>query len=205
MDDTERQVIDELFGKIKQAQSGSGARDPQAEARIREHVTAQPAAPYYMAQAIVIQEQALAASQARIEQLESELAQRPAAGGGFLGGLFGGGGSSRPAPARRGPAASPASGVDPRLAAYNSPYQRQGGGFLSGALQTAMGVAGGMLVGNALMHMFEPAAAAAAEPSSDDVAHEAAPHDAPQDDAPYDVAPDETPDEEQDLGGFDEL
>jgi hypothetical protein len=30
----------------------------------------QPAAPYLMAQAIVIQEQALAASQARIEELE---------------------------------------------------------------------------------------------------------------------------------------
>ena len=65
MDATERQVIDELFGKVKQAEGGSGARDPQAEARIREHLAAQPAAPYYMAQAILIQEQALKASPSR--------------------------------------------------------------------------------------------------------------------------------------------
>ena len=132
MDDTERQVIDELFAKVKQAEAGSGARDPQAEARIREHVTAQPAAPYYMAQAILIQEQALAGSQARIEQLEKELAER-SAGGGFLGSLFGGG-ASRPVPARRGPVR----GMDPRVAAYADPRYRQGGGFLAGAMQTAM-------------------------------------------------------------------
>ncbi len=183
MDDTERQVIDELFGKVKQAESGSVARDPQAEARIREHIVAQPAAPYYMAQAIVIQEQALAASQARIEQLESELAERPAAGGGFLGSLFGGGGSTRPAPApaRRGSVA----GMDPRVAAYTDPRQRRGGGFLGGAMQTAMGVAGGLLLGNALMSMLTPDAAAAAEP--------------PLEEGPLEEAP-----EEMDTGGFEE-
>jgi uncharacterized protein len=175
MDNTERQVIDELFGKVKQAESGSGPRDAEAEARIREHVAAQPAAPYYMAQAIVIQEQALAASQARIEELEADLAQRPAAGGGFLGGLFGGGGSPRPAPARRGPAA----GMDPRIAAYNDPHRRQGGGFLGGAMQTAMGVAGGLLLGSAIMSMLAPDTAAAETP------------------------PEEAP-EEMDAGGFDE-
>ncbi|HYN39933.1 MAG TPA: DUF2076 domain-containing protein [Rhodospirillales bacterium] len=176
MDNTERQVIDELFGKVKQAESGSGPRDPQAEAHIREHVAAQPAAPYYMSQAIVIQEQALAASQARIEELEAELAQRPAAGGGFLGGLFGGGAPARPSPARRGPVA----GMDPRISAYNDPHRRQGGGFLGGAMQTAMGVAGGLLLGSAIMSMLAPDAAAAAEP-----------------------APEEAP-EEMDAGGFDE-
>lgn len=163
MDNTERQVIDELFGKVKQAESGSGPRDPQAEARISEHIAAQPAAPYYMAQAIVIQEQALAASQARIEELEAELAQRPAAGGGFLGSLFGGG-SGRPAP-RRGST----SAIDPRLAAYNDPRRRHGGGFLGGAMQTAMGVAGGVLLGSAIMSMMSPDAAAAAEPAPEEV------------------------------------
>ncbi len=191
MDDTERQVIDELFGKVKQAEGGSGPRDPQAEARIREHLATQPAAPYYMAQAIVIQEQALKATQSRVEQLEAELAQRPAAGGGFLGSLFGGGAApARPAPPRRGPAA----GVDPRLAAYNTPQQRAGGGFLAGAMQTAMGVAGGMLVGSALMSLFTPDAAAAAEPAP--VEHEPA-----VDDAAYDAAPED----EMDFGGFDEI
>ena len=187
MDATERQVIDELFGKVKQAEGGSGPRDPQAEARIREHLAAQPAAPYYMAQAILIQEQALKASQARIEQLETDLAQRPAAGGG----LFGGGGAAKPVPA----AAAPATGIDPRLAAYNTPQQRQGGGFLGGAMQTAMGVAGGLLVGNALMSLFTHDAAAATEPAAAEPMAEPA-----ADDAAYDAAP-----EDMDLGGFDEI
>lgn len=161
MDDTERQVIDELFGKVKQAEAGSAPRDAQAEARIRQHIAAQPAAPYYMAQAIVVQEQALTAAQGRIEELEAELARRPASSGGFLSGLFGGG--DRQAPTRRGPAA----GVDPHIAAYNHPHGRPGSGFLGGALQTAMGVAGGVVLGNAIMNMLAPQEAAASEPAPD--------------------------------------
>lgn len=197
MDTTERQVIDELFGKVKQAEGGSGPRDAQAEARIREHLAAQPAAPYYMAQAIIIQEQALKASQARVEELEADLAQRPAAGGGsFLSGLFGGGAPAKPAPSRPGPAA----GIDPRLAAYNTPQQRQGGGFLGGAMQTAMGVAGGLLVGNALMSLFSHEAAAAEPVVMEPAASE--PADAPvADDAAYDLPPDD----DMDFGGFDEI
>lgn len=160
MDNTERQVIDELFGKVRQAEAQSGPRDSGAEARIREHIAEQPAAPYYMAQAIIVQEQALAAAQARAEDLERQLTERPS--GGFLGGLFGGGGStgSRPAPTRYGRA----DGVDPRVAAYANPHARHGGsGFLAGAMQTAMGVAGGLLLGNALASLFDGSEAAAAE------------------------------------------
>jgi uncharacterized protein len=181
MDSTERQVIDELFAKIRQAESQSGPRDQQAEARIREHVAQQPASPYYMAQAIVIQEQALAAANARIEQLERQLSDRPA--GGLLGGLFGTGGS-RPAPAQP----SRADGWDPRVAAYANPHYGRGGtGFLGGAMQTAMGVAGGVLLGSAIASMFtQDPATAAEEPPVEDAPAE----DAPQDDF--------------DSGGFDE-
>ena len=45
MDQNERQIIDELFGKLRQAEAQSGLRDPQAENYIREQVTRQPAAP----------------------------------------------------------------------------------------------------------------------------------------------------------------
>jgi hypothetical protein len=163
MDTTERQVIDELFGKVRQAEAQTGPRDVAAEARIREHVAAQPAAPYYMAQAIVIQEQALAAAQSRIEELERQAAERPS--GGFLGSLFGGGGGGRPTPTRR----PQGGGVDPRVAAYANPHQtRPGGGFLAGAMQTAMGVAGGVLLGNALMGMFADPAEAAEEPGEEE-------------------------------------
>jgi len=161
MDQNERQIIDELFGKLRQAEAQSGPRDTQAETYIREQVGRQPAAPYLMAQAIVMQEQALAASQARIQELEEQLRTRPAAGGGgFLSGLFGGGAPQPqpPAPPANSPWGTqrgPAQVGDPRLAAYSNPQQqRSGGGFLAGAMQTAMGVAGGVLIGNALADMF---------------------------------------------------
>ena len=156
MDQNERQIIDDLFGKLRQAEAQSGPRDAQAESYIREHVARQPAAPYLMAQAIVIQEQALAASQARIAALEQELReqQRPA-GGGFLGALFGGPKPSTPAGGSPWGQARQGIPGDPRVAAYANPQQqRPGGGFLAGAMQTAMGVAGGMLIGNALGSLF---------------------------------------------------
>src|SRR5215204_805284 len=91
MNTQERQVIDDLFDKLREAERQSGPREPVAEAHIRSRVEAQPAVPYYMAQTIVMQEQALYSAQARIEELERELASRPAGGGGFLSSLFGGG------------------------------------------------------------------------------------------------------------------
>jgi hypothetical protein len=106
-----------------------------------------------MAQAIVVQQEALANAQARIEQLERELTERPA-GGGFLGGLFGG--EREPAQPRQ---RHSRSGQGP----WSQPYGR-GGGFLAGAAQTAMGVAGGVLIANAIADLLGPDEAAAAEP-----------------------------------------
>jgi hypothetical protein len=164
MDTTERQVIDELFGKIEQAEAASGPRDPAAEAHIQARMRQQPAAPYYMAQAIVIQEQALVAANARIEELQRQLEARPAAGG-FLSSLFGGG---APATATRAVPPQAMAGYDPRVAQYADPRFRQGqGGFLGGAMQTAMGVAGGLLLGSALASMFAPDAAAAEPPAEE--------------------------------------
>jgi hypothetical protein len=163
MDQNERQIIEELFGKLRQAEAQSGPRDAQAEAFIREQVARQPAAPYLMAQAIVIQEQALAQSQARIQELEQQARQRPASGGGLFGSLFGGGSQQRqPAPPPNSPWGNQGGNQgygqvgDPRVAACANPQyqQRQGGGFMAGAMQTAMGVAGGVLIGNALGSMF---------------------------------------------------
>jgi uncharacterized protein len=151
MDDKERQVIDELFDKIRAVEDRSGGRDREAEARIRDHLGRQPAAPYYMAQTILVQQQALAAAEARIEDLERQLSER--ASGSFLTGLFGG--THRSArPARS------ASGWDPRVADYVDPRRRQRSGFLAGAAQTAVGVAGGVLLGSALAGLFGPDAAA---------------------------------------------
>src|SRR5688572_2378392 len=151
MDQTEQHYIDALFDRLQGAERQSGARDAGAEGYIRERVSRQPAAPYYMAQAIIVQEEALKAAQQRIAELEREVEARPAqgaGGGGFLGGLFGGGPSST--------TSVPSTGSVPRAGGgFNTPRDQQrapaedstvarygqtgrGGGFLAGAMQTAV-------------------------------------------------------------------
>jgi hypothetical protein len=160
MDHQDRQAIEQLFGKIAQVEGQSTPPDAQAADFIRSQVNQQPNAPYYMAQTIVVQEQALSAAQGRIQQLEQELATRPAGGGGFLSSLFGGG-QSRPQPQ---PSYQPQSvhGMPPHGApgmggmapGMGGMAPRGGGGFLAGAAQTAMGVAGGVMLGNMIAGAF---------------------------------------------------
>ena len=169
MDQNERQVIDELFGKLRQLDQQAPQRDAEAEAHIRQQVAAMPAAPYYMAQAILVQEQALANLQSRVQELEQR-GRRAAGGGGFLGGLFGGGAAGGPAPRRRRRrrGRSRSNTCSPAQAAPGSPWGRPaGGGFLAGAMQTALGVAGGMLIADALTSAFDSGTAEAGELAQD--------------------------------------
>jgi uncharacterized protein len=159
MDQDERRVIEDLFDKLRRVESEAPPRDPEAENLIRRRIGEQPGAPYHMAQAIVVQEHALAASQARLRELERELARRPA-GSGFLSGLFGGGEQSADP---RG--ATPGGRAD--LARYR---HAGGGGFLGGAMQTALGVAGGVLIADAITDLFSGNEAAAAEPPAENAA-----------------------------------
>jgi hypothetical protein len=155
MDHQDRQAIGQLFGKIAQVEGQAGAPDAQAAEFIRSQINQQPNAPYYMAQTIVVQEHALSAAQGRIQQLEQELASRPAGGGGFLSGLFGGG-QSRPQP-QQPYQPQPQHGIPPHMAPGmmgGMAQQRGGGGFLAGAAQTAMGVAGGVMLGNMIAGAF---------------------------------------------------
>lgn len=183
----ERQAISGLFDRMKAL---TAERDPEAEQLIRQRMEQDPQTKYYIAQLAYFLEHAQAESQNRIQQLEWQLqnAQQTAqpaqaGGGGFLSGLFGGGGARRatlPPPA---PVHAP--GYRPGM------FQNQGGGFFAGAMQTAMGVAGGLLLGNMLMSMFDPGVAEAAEPVAEEP-----------------VADEVGYEEEmagEDFGGFDEL
>lgn len=165
MDANDRALIDGLFDKVRQAESQGAERDADAEAAIAEHLKAQPHAPYYMAQGLVMLEESLKVAESRIEQLEAELRKRPAAGGGgLLGGLFGGGAA---AGARGVPAPVPAAQQSPIL---NRAAHGQGG-FMGGAMQTMMAVAGGIMLGNLLGAALMPdMAQAAEEPPADDEA-----------------------------------
>lgn len=172
MDHQDRQAIEQLFGKIAQVERQSAPPDAQAADFIRSQINQQPNAPYYMAQTIVVQEQALSAAHGRIQQLEQELASRPAGGGGFLAGLFGGGSSrpqQQPSYQSHQPYQQPMHGMPPHMTPgmMGGMAPRGGGGFLAGAAQTAMGVAGGVLLGNMIADAFsggdEPKAADAGQ------------------------------------------
>ena len=94
MQSEEQRLIDGLFSRLKEAGTQSASRDASAEERIAQHIKEQPAAPYYMAQTILIQEAAIKQLNDRIQALESQVTQLQAAkpsSGGFLSGLFGGG------------------------------------------------------------------------------------------------------------------
>ena len=139
MDTNDRQAINTLFDKLANVERQMPARDAEAEHYINAAIARQPGAPYYMAQTVVVQEHALSAAQVRIEELEAKLAEarHSQQGGGFLSGLFG-------------------AGPAPRQTTRTTQPMPQGapGGFLAGAGQTAMGVAGGMLLANAIGGIF---------------------------------------------------
>jgi len=103
MNQQERQVISDIFDRLKQA--ANQPRDPEAERFIAEKLREQPYAPYAMAQSIYVQEQALTHLSQQVEQLQAELEQsrrQPQGAGGFLSSIFGGGGREPERPARTG-------------------------------------------------------------------------------------------------------
>ena len=173
MSPEERQLLAGLFDRTRAA--SANPRDKEAEAFIAEAVREQPYATYLLAQAVIVQDQALGAANEKLQQLEArvkelESAQTNSGGGSFLGGLFGGG---RPAAPTSVPSAGATASSAPAAAA--SPWGRQqaapppqayappmqqaqpqasGGGFLQGALGAAAGVAGGMLLANSISSLF---------------------------------------------------
>lgn len=168
MDQNDRRAIEDLFGKLGQAAQAQPYRDPKAEALIGSLITRNPGAAYYLAQTVIVQEQALSAAEDRMQQLEAQGQNQ--GGGGFLGRFFGGG-QPQPLSAPRA-AARPAHkgeqhghSAQPNTGPWSS-GRPGGGGFMAGAAQTAMGVAGGVLLGNAIGGMFA-GSAEASEPAPD--------------------------------------
>ncbi len=173
MSPEERQLLAGLFDRTRAA--SANPRDKEAEAYIAEAVREQPYATYLLAQAVIVQDQALGAANEKLQQLEARVKELEAAqttsGGSFLGGLFGGGRPAAPtsvpsagaAPASA-PAASPSpwgrqQAPQPAAPQYAQPMQQaqpqaSGGGFLQGALGAAAGVAGGMLLANSISSLF---------------------------------------------------
>ncbi len=142
----DRRAIEGLFDRLAEAEHRAPNRDREAEDLIGREIARQPAAPYYMAQTILVQQTALEAAEKRIEELESQARQ-----------------------AQRGRSPWDRQADD----GYNSNagYQRGGwggGGFLGGAMQTALGVAGGVLLGSAIGSLLGAGGAHAAQSQNND-------------------------------------
>jgi hypothetical protein len=160
MERTDREIIEGYFERLRSAEKP--ARDAEADALIASKAAAIPGALYYVTQAAVVSEHALVEAQNRIQALEHELSRKS---GGLFGSLFG-------SPASRPPAPLAPPGVRPGLFSqaaqaagpWGAGAAAQRPGFLATAMQTAVGVAGGMMLGNLLSNMLAPAPAAAAEP-----------------------------------------
>lgn len=180
MDPADRHAIDALFDKLDGVERQGAPRDPEAERYIADQIARRPGASYYLAQTVIMQEQALHAAEQRMQA-------QPQKSGGLFSRLFDDG-RGRPAPtsvpATRpyAPAPQPqgrgpwggGDGYGQGQGQYaqgpgGMMQQRRGGnGFLAGAAQTAMGVAGGVVLGSMLMNAFDGGGEAqAAEPEPD--------------------------------------
>jgi hypothetical protein len=181
MSPEERQILTSLFDRVRTA--SSTPRDREAEVFIEQASREQPYATYYLAQAVVVQEKGLEAAANRIKELEEHVRQleagesehhRAEQGGGFLNSIFGSSQPQQPGPAPpSGPwntaprqtyrtnrdsddgyRAAPSQPTFPGPWAQQASAPAAGGSFLRGALGTAAGVAGGMLLANSLSGIF---------------------------------------------------
>jgi uncharacterized protein len=142
----DQQAIDELFRHLYQATEQAGPRDNAAEALIQRYVKqAPPGLLYQMAQMLVAQQHTL-------NQLRSQVASYQQQGGASAG--FG-------PPQGSGYRGYGQQGY--QQGGYQQPgYQqggwqqgRQGGGFLAGAGQLALGIGGGILGAEVLTSIFD--------------------------------------------------
>ncbi len=187
MSPEERQLLTGLFDRIRGA--ANTPRDQEAEALIQDATKAQPYAPYFLAQTVLVQDQALRAANDRLQELEgkvkdleSRAASEPRPGGFLsgLGSLFGASSAPRagmgmppPGSAPRAPVPPPGGrwSQSPPQGGWQQPPQgyappgtapgpwggqggSPGGGFLTGALGTAAGVAGGVLLADSIRGLF---------------------------------------------------
>jgi uncharacterized protein len=150
MNSEERQLIANLFERLRTLDST--AKDPEADQFIRDLIRQFPDAPYFLVQSVLVQEQALRNADARIRALEEAArgeGDRPRS---FLGGARSGDTGSRPL------SSSEPSDEGPWSRSSRPQATPQGdsrpGGFLSSALSTATGVAGGMFLADSIRSLF---------------------------------------------------
>lgn len=149
----EKKMIGELFERIAKNQEPAAQKDRAAEAFIRDAVQRDAGAAYTLTQMALVQEHALKLADERIRELEAKLgpaanAHAAPAKSSFLDGLL----PNSPW-ARKGSVPATSAGaqpmVRPGMFGQNAGAQAaapQGGSFLRSAFATAAGVAGGLML-----------------------------------------------------------
>jgi uncharacterized protein len=163
----ERDLVTALLARLEQ--HGNQPKDPEADALIRRAMAAQPDAPYYLVQTVLVQDMALRNAEGRIAELERQLAQAKAASAApqqpqsFLGGAGRGSVPSSGTWTRSAPSVAPEpasawsqSSAAPASVAAPSIMPGAGSGFLRQAATTAAGIAGGALLFQGIQSLFGP-------------------------------------------------
>ncbi|WAI11943.1 MAG: DUF2076 domain-containing protein [Buchnera aphidicola (Macrosiphum albifrons)] len=169
MKDEEKNLIENLFHRLKKTELNSSERDESADNLIQNLVKKQPASSYYMTQTILIQETAIKKMSMKIEELKTKIKQLNTEElnkkTSFLSSFF----KKNPSPQvssndnniwQKKTDTLPNNYLNTTSLPANQslPITNSNSGrsssFLSSALQTATGVAGGMILGNMLMNVF---------------------------------------------------
>jgi uncharacterized protein len=171
----ERDLITTLLDRLKSI--AGQPKDPEADHLIRRAMGQLPDAPYYLMQTVLIQDITLQQAEARIAELEEQLAAAEAqqtAPTSFLGGLFGRGRRAESSGAMPSTASRDYEPEEPQISQAALQYSRSGygqarrgdspgaaspgasagGGFLRSAAITAAGLAGGALLAQGISSMF---------------------------------------------------
>jgi hypothetical protein len=137
----EQQLLEDFLQRLVSA--GGVAKDPQADALIRQRLAGQPDALYLLVQRSLLQQQALENAKAQIAQLQSQVGSQQS-GGSFLGGQQPAWNAAPPPYPPQAPAAAPS--WRERLFGGAPAQPPAAPSFLSQAATTAAGVAGGMFL-----------------------------------------------------------
>ncbi|MCW5197739.1 DUF2076 domain-containing protein [Buchnera aphidicola] len=168
MQTQEKKLIQDLFKKLNLAEKNSSSKDLEAENFIKKNLEKQPNSIYYLIQTILVQEVAIKKLNNIIKKLEDKLKNSSSSvipKKSFLSDLI-----NRYIPNKSSKDTNFSSNTRKNNSYYNtnerplnqsnenintSSIPGSGSSFLTNALQTAVGVTGGIVAGNMLLNLFD--------------------------------------------------
>lgn len=157
MNQQDRQAIESVFNRLAKIEKNGSSRDSEAEALIQSRLSDHPGSAYYLAQTVLGQEQVLQAARKKIQLLEQRSVPSLDASGNAVAvdttAAAGTGVNTRAVGSSR------QKGRLVRKLGFGSRGNKanqqrlqtgESGGFITGVMQTALGIAGEVMLGNML-------------------------------------------------------